>query len=320
MNEENPLLQQEFENEIREGLSARQKHLPSKYLYDRLGSILFEAICALPEYYLTRTERRILEQHAGDIVHGLQPDAQLVELGAGSAVKTQILIDRLLQDRDTLVYCPIDISQEALRSAEANIVSRFPQITFKGIEGDWFETLGRLSNMEPTQKLIVFLGSSIGNLEHRDSVAFLDDLRRRMNPDDLVLLGTDMVKPVPQLIAAYDDPVGVTAAFNRNLLVRLNQELEADFDPRAFAHEARWNEEHLRVEMHLVARRPHTVHVRRLGLEVPFETGESIHTENSHKFTRERIDAIADQADLFVSSYWHDGEDRFRLNLLAQKT
>jgi L-histidine Nalpha-methyltransferase len=307
-----------FGEQVKEGLTAQQKWLPSKFLYDQLGSILFEAICVLPEYYLTRTERRILEENSRDIVSGLGRGGWLVELGAGSAVKTQILIQQVMQDHGSLVYCPIDISEEALRIAEANTRSRFPEVEFRGVQGDWFEVLGRLRDMGPKKKLIAFLGSSIGNMDHAEAVGFFSSLASKMNEGDQVLLGTDMVKDVEEMLPAYDDAAGVTAAFNRNVLVRLNRNLDGDFDPRAFSHEARWAPEESRVEMHLVARRDQTVRLGRIGLEVRLREGESIHTENSHKFTPEVVDDLAARAGLRVKRFWSDPRDRFRLNLLER--
>ncbi len=317
MSEQASILDEGLKEQVRAGLSTAQKTLPSKFLYDELGSILFEAICVLPEYYLTRTEHAILEENAAQITADLQPGAWLVELGAGSATKTQVLIKQMLTDRKTLVYCPIDISREALRIAEANTVSRYPAVTFKGIQGDWFQALERLRGMGAPQKLIAFLGSSIGNLDFKEQAGFLAQLARNLTQDDLVLLGTDMVKPVAELLPAYDDPVGVTAAFNRNILVRLNQALDGDFDPRRFRHEARWNREHSRVEMHLVADEAQDVHLRRIGGVISFEKGESLHTENSHKFTPEKLETIVAQAGLEIKQVWQDKKGRFRLNLLG---
>ncbi len=318
MNRKSQIVEEGFAREVREGLEAEQKQLPSKFLYDELGSILFEAICVLPEYYLTRTERQILVEHAGDIAKRVRPEALLVELGAGSAVKTSILIEELSRRNPRLVYCPIDISKEALRSAQANIVSRFPSIVFRGIEDDWFKALGQLTQMEQSQKLVVFLGSSIGNMSFDGALAFLARLHATMGAQDKILLGTDMVKPVDQMLPAYDDQAGVTAAFNRNVLVRLNHALDGDFDPRVFRHEARWNPEEHRVEMHLVAQKAHEVRLEGIGLSVRFGEGESIHTENSHKFTPQKIDALVEQAGMVIEQVWHDDEDRFRLNLIAK--
>lgn len=318
MDREHQVLAQGFADEVREGLKAKQKQLPSKLLYDELGSILFEAICVLPEYYLTRTERAILVQNARDIVGHVRREAILVELGAGSAVKTSLLIDEMVRHNRSMVYCPVDISKEALRTAQANIVSRFPGIDFRGIQDDWFKALEHLTRMERSQKLIVFLGSSMGNMSFDGAVSFLKRLQGVMADDDKVLLGLDMVKPVDELLPAYDDQAGVTAAFNRNLLVRLNHELDGDFDPRGFDHEARWNADQERVEMHLVARKAHRVRLDRLDLTVDFKSGESIHTENSHKFTPEKIGRLVEEAGLKIEQEWHDGQDRFRLNLISK--
>lgn len=308
-----------FAQAARAGLTTQPKTLPSKYLYDELGSQLFEAICFLPEYYLTRAERALLERDADAIVAGLDPDVRLVELGAGSAVKTSILIRALLARQAELVYCPIDISEEAMRMSQANIVSEFPTVHFKGIIGDWFGALGGLTAMDASQKLVAFLGSSIGNLTDEEAHGFLLRLRESMGPRDHLLLGTDLAKPAEVLVPAYDDAAGVTSAFNKNLLVRMNTELGAHFDTRLFRHEARWNEAEMRIEMHLVSEVEQTVRIDALDTEVHFDAGESIHTENSHKYTIERVHEMASRAGFRVECSWVDDPPTFALHLLAQE-
>jgi L-histidine Nalpha-methyltransferase len=301
---------------VRVGLQARQKWLPPKYLYDPVGSALFEAISLLPEYYLTRTERAILKAHAHDIVARVAPGARLVELGAGSASKTRLLIAAMQERGGIRDYCPIDISLEALRAAEANVRSEFPNVAFRGILDDWLVALGDLRRMGREEKLILFLGSNIGNLDPAEAARFLKQVRATMAPGDKLLVGTDMVKDEETLLAAYDDAAGVTAAFNRNLLVRLNRELAADFDVRAFRHEARWDPHRRRVEMHLVAMNAQEVMLRGAGLVVQIARGESIHTENSHKFTAADIMSMAEAGGLRVTATWRDESDAFRLSLM----
>lgn len=306
-----------FADAVRDGLSGPQKTLPSKYLYDEVGSQLFEAICFLPEYYLTRAETEILEAHAQEIASLVSEECRLVEFGAGSAVKTRILIRALLARNESVYYCPIDISEEAMRIAQANILSEFPECRFKGVIGDWIDSLGRLRQSDESERLILFLGSSIGNMSSADAVGFLRAVKARMGPHDRLLVGTDLAKSEETLIAAYDDAAGVTSAFNMNLLVRINHELGGHFDTRTFRHEARWNESEGRIEMHLVSKIGQSVPIDSLGLVVPFEEGETIHTENSHKYTTVMFDQIVQRADLAVARSWTDREGRFALHLIG---
>ncbi|MBW3581978.1 MAG: L-histidine N(alpha)-methyltransferase [Euryarchaeota archaeon] len=304
--------------DVAAGLSAGQKTLPSKYFYDDEGSRLFEVICGLPEYYLTRAERAILERHADDIVGDLEPDARLVELGAGSATKTRLLIDALVRRQGGVVYCPIDISAQAMRVAEENVKAAFPSgVVFKGVIGEYRDALGRLSTMDQHQKLVLFLGSSIGNFTLAGATRFLAAIHDGMGPRDRLLVGLDLAKSPETLVRAYDDAQGVTAAFNKNLLVRLARELDADFDLDAFRHEARWDPVESRIEMHLVSTRRQTVHIGRLGLDVEFEEGESIHTENSYKYTPGMVARMVRESGFREERMWTDPEGRFALRLLA---
>lgn len=313
------VVDQDFAESVREGLTAHPKRLSSKYLYDELGSQLFEAICFLPEYYLTRTERSILDRDADEIVAPLDDNVRLVELGAGSAVKTRILIRALLNHQESLTYCPIDISDEAMRIAQANIVSEFPGVHFKAVVGDWLDSLGRLSAMDTAQKLVAFLGSSVGNMTPPEAHGFLGRLLAETNPNDKLLLGTDLVKSPDVLVPAYDDAAGVTSAFNKNLLVRINNELGGNFDTHGFRHDARWNAQAKRIEMHLVAVRAQTVRIGALDLEVQLAEGESVHTENSHKYTLEDVNEMAAASGWRVERSWWDEKRAFALHLLGHE-
>lgn len=312
-------VEETFQDAVLTGLLSDPKTLPSKFLYDELGSQLFEAICFLPEYYLTRAETELLEANADDIVAPLDPGCRLVELGAGSAIKTRVLIRAMLANRRSLVYIPIDISEEAMRIAQANIVSEFSGCRVEGVIGDWIGSLARMRENDTTQRLILFLGSSIGNLEEDAAISFLGAVRERMGPTDKLLLGADLAKDPDVLIAAYDDPLGVTAAFNRNILVRINQELGGGFDPRSFDHEARWDPASSRIEMHLVSRIDQDVPIRSLERTFRFQKGESIHTENSHKYDPTRLAAMLDASGLRTEESWSDPGERFALYLIGAK-
>lgn len=303
---------------VREGLTRTPKRVSSRFLYDEAGSRLFEAICSLPEYYLTRAETEILESHANDIAARFPPAAKVVEFGAGSAVKTRILLAALAaRHGDALTYCPIDISEEAMRSAEANVRAEFPGIAFDGIVAEYADAAQRLSVDRAHAKLVVFLGSSIGNFTHDDAVGFLCMVRGALtDPEqDRLLIGMDTAKDVDVLLAAYDDGAGVTAAFDKNLLNRINRELVADFDAHQFRHEARWNAKASRIEMHLVSLREQTVHIGALDLMVHFDEGESIHTENSHKYSSAERDAILAEAGFTIEAAWADAAERYGLYL-----
>ena len=304
--------------DVRLGLSGPgQKSLPSRYLYDDLGSALFEAIGHLPEYGLTRADERILRAHAAEIVAAAGRPRTVVELGSGSGRKTRWILEAL-GSRRPIAYYPIDISSAALLRCELEL-SRVPGVHVEPIEADYLSGLSLVASRRRGDDpvLLLFLGSTIGNFEPREAAEFIREVRRRLRPGDGFLLGTDLVKPASTLIAAYDDALGVTAAFNLNLLQRLNRELDAEFDLDLFRHEARWNGRERRVEMHLVARRGHAVRIRSLDLGVPFRAGESIWTESSYKFKRREPEQIAQQSSYTCVGQWLDEEWPFAENLLA---
>src|SRR5271165_4818991 len=275
----------------REGLSAIPRWLPAKLFYDEVGSALVEQITELPEYYLTRTERSIFESYAGEMLHAAGPSLTLVELGAGTASKTCILIEELLQRQSRVLFYPIDVSSSALKEAEKQLEQRFPQLRVNPIVADYtggVEALTRVSG----HKLVLYIGSSIGNFEPDESVRMLRRIRRSLRSGDALLLGTDMVKSEKVLLPAYDDAQGVTAEFNKNLLVRLNRELDADFEIEAFRHLAVWNKRCSRMEMHLESTRAQGVFLATLDLDISLAQNERIHTENSYKYTSEMVESI----------------------------
>lgn len=293
------------------GLGASPKRIASKWLYDEAGSQLFDRICELEAYYPTRTETGILEANAARLAAMVPPGTALIELGSGSSAKTRILLDALA---DLGLYVPVDISAEHLRGAAAGLAADYPRLPVWPVVGDFTAGLTLPGELDAAPKLLFFPGSTLGNLEPDDAVALLRRLGRVANVTGFVI-GIDLEKDVARLRAAYDDPEGVTAAFNTNLLVRLNRELDAGFDPTAFAHEARWNDEHRRIEMHLVSRRAQRVRVA--GRTFTFAEGETIHTENSHKYTLDGFAALAARAGWRTRERWVDDEALFSVHLLV---
>jgi L-histidine N-alpha-methyltransferase len=303
--------------EVRAGLCGPgQKELPSKYLYDEIGSALFEVVSVLPEYGLTRADERLLQRHAADIVSRLKPQVLVAELGSGSGKKTRWLLEALAQ-RQCTTYCPIEISPTALARCE-NELGRIDCVSIVGFERPYLDGLlaAAARRNENDHLLVLFLGSTIGNFDRDAAERFLVEVRRILFPGDALLLGTDLEKPLAQLLAAYDDPIGVTAAFNLNLLARINRELDADFDLRAFRHEARYNTLHQRVEMHLRSTRDQIVTIPGSRCTVSFLKDETIWTESSHKYRAENISGMANRNGFRCDSQWIDTEWPFAESLL----
>jgi L-histidine Nalpha-methyltransferase len=313
----------DFAVDIRAGLTkAGQKELPSKYLYDTLGSKLFEAIVELPEYGLTRADERLLQGHAHEIVRRISGDVILCELGSGSGRKTRWVLEALSRRRHTL-YFPIEISPAALAVCQRELAD-IPSVGIVGLEREYLDGLLEVAarRREGQRILVLFLGSTIGNFSSPADVNFLRDIRAILQPGDALLLGTDLQKPIPQLIDAYDDPLGVTAAFNLNLLARINRELggrelEGGFDLRQFEHLAKFNSETQSVEMHLRSKKRQTVNVRVADLTVSFEEGETIWTENSHKYSLAEVARIAETGGFGSAAQWVDAEWPFAETLLT---
>jgi dimethylhistidine N-methyltransferase len=308
-----------FAEDVRRGLTASPKFLFPKYFYDELGTLLFEAITALPEYYPTRAEAEILRDHADDILAALGGPVWLLELGSGDGQKTRLLIEALLARQGTLEYVPVDISESAVEGSSRSLLYSYPALRITGYVGEYHRALRKIreDRVAPGRTLVLFLGSTLGNLDPEERSALLRDVRSLLDPGEGFLLGVDLKKPASVLIPAYDDPLGVTAAFNLNLLGRINRELGGAFDLRAFRHRAIYNARDGRVEMHLESRRDQTVAIAGLGIEVPFAAGETIHTESSYKFDREQIAALAADTGFAVRQAWTDSEGRFASNLLV---
>lgn len=304
-----------FANDVRRGLTASPKFLSPKYFYDELGSKLFESICLLPEYYLTRAETEILTTHGDEIARSLTAPVRLVELGSGSSQKTRLLIEALLANQNELSYQPIDISETALSESARSLENDYPRLRVTPVAGDYTKSLSLPQRAENERVLVLFLGSNIGNYNKVERLALLRTLRGALSEGDGLLIGADLKKSESELIAAYDDPVGVTSAFNLNVLARINRELGGDFDVREFVHRAIYNDREGRMEMYLVSRKATTVTIKSLDLEVAFDEDEAIHTENSYKFEREELEDLARRAGFEARNVWLDSGARFSSNL-----
>ncbi len=303
--------------DVRAGLTAAPKRLSCRYFYDPVGSELFEEICRLPEYYLTRAEGAILEERAEEIADLFGGKVALVELGSGSAVKTRLLMEVLIRRHGPLLYIPVDISRTALLESSASLARDFDDLEILAVAGDYGDGLEYLSRKSGDSRLILWLGSNIGNFERAEAADFLQTVRRTMSPDDRLLVGIDLRKDASILEPAYDDAQGVTAGFNKNILARINRELAGDFDLDRFDHRARYDEELGRIEMYLVSRCAQTVAIRGLDLEVPFGAGEAVHTENSYKYSSEEITSLAERSGMLLERQWLDEGQRFSVNILA---
>lgn len=301
-------------DEVLAGLSRRPRTLPYKYLYDARGSELFEAICETPEYYLTRADLALLEHHLPEMAALVGTDAHVIEFGSGAGVKTRRLLAALESPR---AYTPIEISASALDASAGELRAAFPDIEIRPLQADYLQPIAdeNLTIDPPARRRIVFFpGSTISNFSHEEARHFLTRMRRIVEPDGAVLIGVDLDKEPKRLLAAYDDSQGVTAGFNLNLLERINRELGADFDIGSFRHQARYDDELHRIEMHLVADRAMTVTLA--GNRFQFAEGESIHTENSHKYSVADFQALAASAGLESKQVWKDPEGLFSTHYL----
>jgi L-histidine N-alpha-methyltransferase len=291
--------------DVLRGLSMRPRRLPPKLFYDAAGSRLFDQITETPEYYPTRTERAILTEFAGEMVRQAGKNLTLVELGAGSASKTQLLIKALLRRQLRGEFYPVDVSSSALQGALATLNGHFPRLRVTPVVADYTHHLPDLSSIGG-RKLVLFLGSTIGNFEPEEAEAFLRNIRRSLQPGDALLIGFDLIKDPTVLNAAYNDADGVTARFNKNVLVRINRELGGSFDVDAFEHVAFWNRRKSRIEMHLESIYEQTVWIQDLGRGFHFDRGERIHTENSYKFNPVSIGRLLGSGGFKLEKRWTD--------------
>ena len=305
-----------FAEDVRKGLSAHPKRFLPKYFYDELGSQLFDAICLLPEYYLTRAENEILLKYSDDIVAAVDGHKTLVEMGSGSASKTRLIIEALLRRQPELLFMPVDISATALESSSRILLQSYPQLKIEAYAADYFAGLAELGKKPRTRTLALFLGSNISNFDSDEALRFLRALRDVLNKGDALLLGADLKKDPAILEAAYNDALGVTSAFNLNVLARINRELNGTFDLRAFRHRAFYNESAGRVEIYIESLFNQRVRIEKLDLEIQFAAGELIHTENSYKYDVAGIGELAAQTGFTLSRTWHDSQERFSSNLL----
>lgn len=316
-------MNEDFQHDVREGLSAPRKELPPRWFYDDLGSALFDAICFLPEYYVMRAEGEVLRTHRDAIVEAFGSNAQrepdhptnvrLVELGSGAARKTRILLDAVTARQHEVEYVPVDVDGGMLARVAAELQHEYANLRVRPVTADFTRPSVALeqAGTSEARTIVLFLGSTIGNLDPDAAVAMLRDLRAALRPGDALFLGADLRKSKAVLEPAYDDPLGVTAAFNLNLLTRINRELGGHFDVTSFRHRAFYDEQLGRIEMHLVSTRKQVVRIDALDLDVAFEEGESIHTESSYKHDDATLDALAEGSGFTFHQRWTDAREWF---------
>jgi dimethylhistidine N-methyltransferase len=310
--------QEAFTRDIAQGLAAPQKALPAKYFYDERGSQLYAQICALPEYYPYRAEQEILASHAAEIYADIRHLA-LVEFGPGNATKTRYLLSQYERAGHPFLYCPVDISRSVLQESAQQLLAEYPHLSIRAMHADFAGNPGVIQALHVEKKAVAFFGSNLGNFTPQEGVDFLCSTAEIMQPDDVFLLGIDLKKPTAILLPAYNDAQGVTAAFNLNLLQRINRELGGNFDLHSFEHVALYNTEHGRIEMHLRSRRRQQVTIARTAQTVHFATGETIHTENSYKYTVDEVRDLGHRAHLTLSRTWFDRQRYFLLGLFRRQ-
>ena len=317
LKESMPLLkkdQKQFLEDVKLGLSTQPKSLPCKYFYDKKGSELFEKICQLEEYYITRTELALLEDINTELAKMIGKNATIIEPGAGAGIKIQTLFSALNSPK---CYVPMDISKDFLFYSAEVIQNRFPDIQIMPIQGDFTQPVKWLEKKEQSQKVVFFPGSTIGNFEKHSAIEFLKNMHELIGNNGALIIGADLIKEPQVLEAAYDDRLGVTAEFNKNILARINTELDANFKLEQFSHKAYFNQQEQRIEMHLVSKINQTVNI---GSEtILFSKGESIHTENSHKYSIESFLQMANLAGFKSLKTWTDSEQLFSVHYLVHK-
>ncbi|MGE0687860.1 MAG: L-histidine N(alpha)-methyltransferase [Dehalococcoidia bacterium] len=302
--------------DVAEGLQNSPMRLRPKYLYDERGSDLFEQITELIEYYPMRAEGELLNAIADDVIAAVRPD-EILELGSGSSTKTRLLLDAGVANGCLKRYLPFDVSESIIRLAAGELQQRYPDLELHGVVGDFEADLGKAPPPDG-KRLVLFLGSTIGNLHAEERVAQLSKIREVLGENGSLLLGTDLVKEVATIEAAYNDAAGVTAEFNRNMLNVLNAGLEGDFDPAAFDHYAYFNRDDSRIEMHLRPRSPQVAHLRKLDLTIEISPEETIWTESSYKFTRESVAQMLREAGLKLDRWYAAPGDLFGLSLSSR--
>lgn len=308
---EKPVQEIRMEDEVLEGLNKPQKTLPSKYFYDERGSKLFEEICELDEYYPTNAEMRIMESTISEIAEKLGPGIELIEFGSGSSTKTRLLLNNL---KDLVAYIPVDISRDFLLNEAKRLKKEFPKLNIYPVAADYTQPFQLPSDLPSCRKVVYFPGSTIGNFTPERARIFLNKIGDLVAPDGGLLVGVDTKKDTETLEAAYNDRAGITAAFNKNLLIRLNREMNADFDPDKFRHKAIYNEREGRIEMHLISVEKQQVTVA--GENIHFKKDETIHTENSYKYSPQEFEKLA--SDCFnLERTWTDDEQLFSVHYMT---
>jgi len=311
----------QFDKDVYKGLTDFPKHLSSKYFYDAKGDGLFQEIMAMPEYYLTNSEYKILDKFKDEICRAFFKDSKefdLIELGAGDGKKTKILLRQLAAEGVPFQYVPIDISENALNQLEESISNELPSVKVMPLQGTYFETLEQLCTMQHRRKVIMFLGSNIGNLLHPQAVEFLMSIQELMNDDDLFFIGFDQKKDPQTILNAYNDSAGITERFNKNLLARINNELDANFDLDKFLHWEVYDPETGTAKSYLVSKENQTIHINGLDLTVAFKAWETIHTEISQKYDDNVVSWLADKAGMQISRIFSD-ENKFYKNYILKK-
>ncbi len=311
---ENPVSNGDFADDVKTGLTDSNKYLFPKYFYDSKGSELFEEITKLEEYYPTEVERSIIKSISWKLPQLNSNISTIVEIGSGSSKKTQHIIEAFSHDRDKVYYVPLDISDILIESSK-NLLKLFDNIFVEGIISEYENGLEIASEINHEPKLYLFLGSSIGNFTYDESIEFLNTVSSIMREQDRLLIGFDRIKDMEVLQNAYDDSKGVTAKFNLNILDRINNELNADFDLNAFEHQVRFNKEKSRIEMHLVSNKLQRVNIEELETQTQFEAGETIHTENSYKYTQTMINRLAERSGFLIEENFMDSREYFSLCL-----
>jgi L-histidine Nalpha-methyltransferase len=304
----------QYVQEVADGLLSQPKTLPCKLFYDAAGSQLFEEITELPEYYLTRTELAILQDHADEMARAVGSAVTVVELGSGTATKTGTILEAFARRQMRLCYVPVDISPAALREAQERVQSQLSSVSVRPVVADFSHGFDFLRKI-PGRKLMLYLGSSIGNFDPEAGIHMLCQIRTEMQGGDALLLGTDLVKDESILVPAYDDAQGITEHFNKNILCRLNRELCANFDLDSFRHQALWNPRKSRMEIYLESLRPQKIFLRLLNLHIEMANGERIHTENSYKYTMRMVKTMVGNAGFALEQTWFDNQKWFALHL-----
>lgn len=315
-------LETQFAKDVYQGLTDFPKYLHSQYFYDESGDKLFQDIMNMPEYYLTDREFEILSKNKAEIAQLFSPgnvSFRLLELGAGDGKKTKILLKYLSENNFKFEYQPIDISQNALDGLEKSLQHELPQVSVETRQGTYFETLSAINAENSTKKIILFLGSNIGNLPHHKAVAFLNSIQESMNEDDLLFVGFDMKKNPQTILDAYNDPNGITAAFNKNILTRVNRELDGDFLLNKFRHWEVYDPETGTAKSYLIATESQTVTLNKLDLKVDFEAWESIHTEISQKYDDRTIQWLAETSGLEIVTEFSDANHQYKNYIFRRK-